>query len=256
MGLLAFSSTWGIVSYLRGPIWVPSAVGIAAGALSFVALAAIARRIHDWLAYFVSELLGDKEDDEVEEEVGLEYSGYEHEDSLFLVHALVSGLAREMFKQIRSTTLEVYLPDTLLIYPEPGDEEEAEGLYEGSEPDGVEAVQRGERLIIRLDSRHFARLAEAVERGEGEATVVEDEDELRALYDVAKVIAESAMDDEAFASYAAYKTLLRMIRSRRLSVPERLRDLLPFEERELRRRVREQVAEEGVSPEGSRSQPL
>jgi hypothetical protein len=30
-------------------------------------------------------------------------------------------------------------------------------------------------------------------------------------------------------------------------VPERLRDLLPFEDRDLRRRVREQVAEEGLT---------
>ena len=257
LGLLAFSSTYAIIGLTRGPTWVPSAVGVSVGLVAFVGLVTAIRRFGNWLAQVVSSVAGSGEEDieEGAEDVGVD-DVYKHEDSLFLVHAFVNDIARETFKEIRSTTLEVYAPDTLLVYPEPSGVEDEEGLYEPAEPDGVDANVRGRKLTVRLDSRHFILLASIVERGEGEVAVVDDENELRAVYAVAKAIAQSGIDDEAFAAYTAYKALLRMMRSRRLSVPERLRDLLPFEERDLKVRVRQQVAEEGISPEGSRSPPL
>ena len=257
LGLLAFSSTYAIVGLTRGPMWVPSVVGVGVGLVAFAGLVTALRRFGNWLAQIVSSVAGQDEEgvEEEAEDVGVD-DVYEHEDSLFLVHAFVNDIARETFKEIRYTTLEVYAPDTLLVYPEPSDVEDEEGLYEPAEPDGVDATIKGRRLTVRLDSRHFILLASVVERGEGEVAVVDDEDELRAVYAVAKAIAQSVIDDEAFAAYTAYKALLRMMRSRRLSVPERLRDLLPFEERDLKVRVRQQVAEEGINPEGSRSPPL
>ena len=259
LGLLAFSSTYAIVGLTRGPTWVSPLVGVGVGLVAFAGLVTAVRRFGNWLAQIVSSVAGpgDEDVEEGAEDVGVD-DVYEHEDSLFLVHALVNDIARETFKEIRSTTLEVYAPDTLLVYPEPSnlEDEDEEGLYEPAEPEGVDATMKGKRLTVRLDSRYFILLAGVVERGEGEVAVVDDEDELRAVYAVAKAIAQSAIDDEAFAAYTAYKALLRMMRARRLSVPERLRGLLPFEERDLKVRVRQQVAEEGISPEGSRSPPL
>ncbi len=226
---------------------MPSAIGAATGLLAFLGLLMAIRRFSDWVAQFMSEVVGKREgvSDEGVEDMDVDDDVYGHEDSVFLVHALVNDVAREMFKEIRSTIIEVYAPDTLMVYPEPDGVEEEEGLYGAGEPDGVEAVIKGERLTVKLDARYFSRLAEIVERGEGEVAVVDGEEELRVVYDVAKTIAGSAIDDDAFAAYTAYKALLRMIRSRRLAVPERLRDLLPFEDRDLRIRVRQQVAEEG-----------
>jgi hypothetical protein len=185
-----------------------------------------------------------EEDEDDEDLSAADYDAGYSTESLFLVHSLVESLAKEMFRGFSSVVVEAYLPDALLVYPEPSDEEVPQGF---SEPDGAEAVAEEKRLRVMLDERHYASLTRVVSRGEGEKGVIESEGELRALYDVAKAIALSNIDDEALAAYAAYKAIVKMIRAHRLAVPERLRDLLPFEDRDLRRRVREQVAEEGLT---------
>jgi hypothetical protein len=251
LGALAFSSIYIVTGLVRWPAWVSAAAGVAVAALSYLVLLRAVDRVQDWLIQLISELEGGGEgylpmegDEDDEDLSAADYDvGYSTE-SLFLVHSLVESLAKEMFRGFSSVVVETYLPDALLVYPEPSDEEVPQGF---SEPDGAEAVAEEKRLRVMLDERHYASLARVVSRGEGERGVIESEGELRALYDVAKAIALSNIDDEALAAYAAYKALVKMIRTRRLAVPERLRDLLPFEDRDLRRRVREQVAEEGLT---------
>ncbi|ESQ20461.1 MAG: hypothetical protein CISAcid_16240 [uncultured Acidilobus sp. CIS] len=251
LGALAFSSIYIVTGLVRWPAWVSAAAGVAVAALSYLVLLRAVDRVQDWLIQLISELEGGGEgylpmegDEDDEDLSAADYDvGYSTE-SLFLVHSLVESLAKEMFRGFSSVVVEAYLPDALLVYPEPSDEEVPQGF---SEPDGAEAVAEEKRLRVMLDERHYASLARVVSRGEGERGVIESEGELRALYDVAKAIALSNIDDEALAAYAAYKALVKMIRTRRLVVPERLRDLLPFEDRDLRRRVREQVAEEGLT---------
>jgi hypothetical protein len=251
LGALAFSSIYIVTGLVRWPAWVSAAAGVAVAALSYLVLLRAVDRVQDWLIQLISELEGGGEgylpmegDEDDEDLSAADYDvGYSTE-SLFLVHSLVESLAKEMFRGFSSVVVEAYLPDALLVYPEPSDEEVPQGF---SEPDGAEAVAEEKRLRVMLDERHYASLARVVSRGEGERGVIESEGELRALYDVAKAIALSNIDDEALAAYAAYKAIVKMIRAHRLAVPERLRDLLPFEDRDLRRRVREQVAEEGLT---------
>jgi hypothetical protein len=251
LGALAFSSIYIVTSLVRWPAWVSAAAGAAVAALSYLVLLRAVDRVQDWLIQLISELEGGgegylpmEEDEDDEDLSAADYDAGYSTESLFLVHSLVESLAKEMFRGFSSVVVEAYLPDALLVYPEPSDEEVPEGF---SEPDGAEAVAEEKRLRVMLDERHYVSLARVVSRGEGERGVIESEGELRALYDVAKAIALSNIDDEALAAYAAYKALVKMIRTRRLVVPERLRDLLPFEDRDLRRRVREQVAEEGLT---------
>jgi hypothetical protein len=251
LGALAFSSIYIVTGLVRWPAWVSAAAGVAVAALSYLVLLRAVDRVQDWLIQLISELEGGgegylpmEEDDDNEDLSAADYDVDYSTESLFLVHSLVESLAKEMFRGFSSVVVEAYLPDALLVYPEPSDEEVPQGF---SEPDGAEAVAEEKRLRVMLDERHYASLARVVSRGEGERGVIESEGELRALYDVAKAIALSNIDDEALAAYAAYKALVKMIRTRRLAVPERLRDLLPFEDRDLRRRVREQVAEEGLT---------
>jgi hypothetical protein len=251
LGALAFSSIYIVTSLVRWPAWVSAAAGVAVAALSYLVLLRAVDRVQDWLIQLISELEGGgegylpmEEDEDDEDLSAADYDAGYSTESLFLVHSLVESLAKEMFRGFSSVVVEAYLPDALLVYPEPSDEEVPQGF---SEPDGAEAVAEEKRLRVMLDERHYASLARVVSRGEGERGVIESEGELRALYDVAKAIALSNIDDEALAAYAAYKALVKMIRAHRLAVPERLRDLLPFEDRDLRRRVREQVAEEGLT---------
>jgi hypothetical protein len=251
LGALAFSSIYIITSLVRWPAWVSAAAGVAVAALSYLVLLRAVDRVQDWLIQLISELEGGgegylpmEEDEDDEDLSAADYDAGYSTESLFLVHSLVESLAKEMFRGFSSVVVEAYLPDALLVYPEPSDEEVPQGF---SEPDGAEAVAEEKRLRVMLDERHYASLARVVSRGEGERGVIESEGELRALYDVAKAIALSNIDDEALAAYAAYKAIVKMIRAHRLAVPERLRDLLPFEDRDLRRRVREQVAEEGLT---------
>ena len=251
LGALAFSSIYIVTSLVRWPAWVSAAAGAAVAALSYLVLLRAVDRVQDWLIQLISELEGGgegylpmEEDEDDEDLSAADYDAGYSTESLFLVHSLVESLAKEMFRGFSSVVVEAYLPDALLVYPEPSDEEVPEGF---SEPDGAEAVAEEKRLRVMLDERHYVSLARVVSRGEGERGVIESEGELRALYDVAKAVALSNIDDEALAAYAAYKALVKMIRTRRLVVPERLRDLLPFEDRDLRRRVREQVAEEGLT---------
>jgi len=251
LGALAFSSIYIVTSLVRWPAWVSVTAGVAVAALSYLVLLRAVDRVQDWLIQLISELEGGgegylpmEEDEDDEDLSAADYDAGYSTESLFLVHSLVESLAKEMFRGFSSVVVEAYLPDALLVYPEPSDEEVPQGF---SEPDGAEAVAEEKRLRVMLDERHYASLARVVSRGEGERGVIENEDELRALYDVAKAIALSNIDDEALAAYAAYKAIVKMIRAHRLAVPERLRDLLPFEDRDLRRRVREQVAEEGLT---------
>jgi hypothetical protein len=251
LGALAFSSIYIVTSLVRWPAWVSAAAGVAVAALSYLVLLRAVDRVQDWLIQLISELEGGgegylpmEEDEDDEDLSAADYDAGYSTESLFLVHSLVESLAKEMFRGFSSVVVEAYLPDALLVYPEPSDEEVPQGF---SEPDGAEAVAEEKRLRVMLDERHYASLARVVSRGEGEKGVIESEGELRALYDVAKAIALSNIDDEALAAYAAYKAIVKMIRAHRLAVPERLRDLLPFEDRDLRRRVREQVAEEGLT---------
>ncbi|ESQ25242.1 MAG: hypothetical protein OSP8Acid_09000 [uncultured Acidilobus sp. OSP8] len=251
LGALAFSSIYIVTSLVRWPAWVSAAAGVAVAALSYLVLLRAVDRVQDWLIQLISELEGEgegylpmEEDEDDEDLSAADYDAGYSTESLFLVHSLVESLAKEMFRGFSSVVVEAYLPDALLVYPEPSDEEVPQGF---SEPDGAEAVAEEKRLRVMLDERHYASLTRVVSRGEGEKGVIESEGELRALYDVAKAIALSNIDDEALAAYAAYKAIVKMIRAHRLAVPERLRDLLPFEDRDLRRRVREQVAEEGLT---------
>jgi len=251
LGALAFSSIYIVTSLVRWPAWVSAAAGVAVAALSYLVLLRAVDRVQDWLIQLISELEGGgegylpmEEDEDDEDLSAADYDAGYSTESLFLVHSLVESLAKEMFRGFSSVVVEAYLPDALLVYPEPSDEEVPQGF---SEPDGAEAEAEEKRLRVMLDERHYASLTRVVSRGEGEKGVIESEGELRALYDVAKAIALSNIDDEALAAYAAYKALVKMIRTHRLAVPERLRDLLPFEDRDLRRRVREQVAEEGLT---------
>jgi hypothetical protein len=251
LGALAFSSIYIVTGLVRWPAWVSAAAGVAVAALSYLVLLRAVDRVQDWLIQLISELEGGGEgylpmegDEDDEDLSAADYDVDYSTESLFLVHSLVESLAKEMFRGFSSVVVEAYLPDALLVYPEPSDEEVPQGF---SEPDGAEAVAEEKRLRVMLDERHYVSLARVVSRGEGERGVIESEGELRALYDVAKAIALSNIDDEALAAYAAYKAIVKMIRTRRLVVPERLRDLLPFEDRDLRRRVREQVAEEGLT---------
>jgi len=251
LGALAFSSIYIVTSLVRWPAWVSAAAGVAVAALSYLVLLRAVDRVQDWLIQLISELEGGgegylpmEEDEDDEDLSAADYDAGYSTESLFLVHSLVESLAKEMFRGFSSVVVEAYLPDALLVYPEPSDEEVPQGF---SEPDGAEAEAEEKRLRVMLDERHYASLARVVSRGEGEKGVIESEGELRALYDVAKAIALSNIDDEALAAYAAYKAIVKMIRAHRLAVPERLRDLLPFEDRDLRRRVREQVAEEGLT---------
>ncbi|MDT7867682.1 MAG: hypothetical protein RQ853_04630 [Acidianus sp.] len=251
LGALAFSSIYIVTSLVRWPAWVSAAAGVAVAALSYLVLLRAVDRVQDWLIQLISELEGGgegylpmEEDEDDEDLSAADYDAGYSTESLFLVHSLVESLAKEMFRGFSSVVVEAYLPDALLVYPEPSDEEVPQGF---SEPDGAEAEAEEKRLRVMLDERHYASLTRVVSRGEGEKGVIESEGELRALYDVAKAIALSNIDDEALAAYAAYKAIVKMIRAHRLAVPERLRDLLPFEDRDLRRRVREQVAEEGLT---------
>jgi len=252
LGALAFSSIYIVTSLVRWPAWVSAAAGVAVAALSYLVLLRAVDRVQDWLIQLISELEGGgegylpmEEDEDDEDLSAADYDAGYSTESLFLVHSLVESLAKEMFRGFSSVVVEAYLPDALLVYPEPSDEEEVPQGF--SEPDGAEAEAEEKRLRVMLDERHYASLTRVVSRGEGEKGVIESEGELRALYDVAKAIALSNIDDEALAAYAAYKAIVKMIRAHRLAVPERLRDLLPFEDRDLRRRVREQVAEEGLT---------
>ena len=251
LGALAFSSIYIVTTLVRWPAWVSAAAGVAVAALSYLVLLRAVDRVQDWLIQLISELEGGgegylpmEEDEDDEDLSAADYDAGYSTESLFLVHSLVESLAKEMFRGFSSVVVEAYLPDALLVYPEPSDEEVPQGF---SEPDGAEAEAEEKRLRVMLDERHYASLTRVVSRGEGEKGVIESEGELRALYDVAKAIALSNIDDEALAAYAAYKAIVKMIRAHRLAVPERLRDLLPFEDRDLRRRVREQVAEEGLT---------
>ncbi|MGC9071964.1 MAG: hypothetical protein ACP5HK_04635 [Acidilobus sp.] len=226
-------------------------MGAASAALTYPILDAFMARFHGWLANLISEVAGGGGEENyqgAEEEMEDEYMD-RGEDSVFLVYALVEDASRQIFRDLKSVTMEVYFPDSLLIYPEPFDETD-EDLYEPKGMNGVEAIIKEGRLLVQIDGWHYVKLAGMVEKGDGEVGIVEREDELRALYEVVKAIAEAGIDEDAFASYAAYKALLKIMRLHRLSVPQRLIDLLPFEDRDLRRRVREQVAEEGISQEG------
>lgn len=235
---------------------MPPIVGIATVALSFVFLRRASKEFETWLSNIISAAVGSGEDEG-------DYGGdktmedgddeYDNED-VFLVYYLVSNIAKEIYGHLKSVEMVAFTDDLVLFYPEPfelgleGDE--GEDYYNDAdldEPDEPEAeLLDGDKLIVKLPAKHFAQLVKIVQGGDGEVAVVSNEEELRSLYKIAKAIAEADISDEGLASYSAYKALLKMMKNSRLSVPDQFKDLIPFENRELRRKVREQVMEEGM----------
>ena len=251
VGLLALSSAFVIDEYLGAPPWVPLAAGIAAGVAFYAVANRVVVKVKGWVEDLARSAAAEYEYDydedyeeqyyEEEEEADEEVEGPEDE---FLVYYFVSELARSMFKGLKKVRMEVEDGDAVFIYPEPT-EDEMEGYQEF--PEGLKepaATSSEGSLTVRLPYKYFVLLAEPMRRGDGEVADVRSAEELRAMYLVAKAIALSEIDDEGLASYTAYKALVRMIRQGRVSVPRELEELLPFESPDLRRRIREQVAEE------------
>ncbi|MFP3171974.1 MAG: hypothetical protein RXQ79_02910 [Acidilobus sp.] len=256
LGLLVFSAALALSTLYRWPQAVAPLLGVATAVASFFTLRAAAGEVWTWLTDIISTAVSPGEEEEEDyggEDVDdNEYDEYDDDDSVFLVYYLITNVAKEIYRHIRQVRLIAYTDDLVIFYPnvvDYGDENEEEEDYRGSEleePEEPEAELNGESLTVKLPAHHFHNLARIAKGGDGEVAIVSSEDELRSLYLVAKAIAEAEIDDEGLASYSAYKAVLRMAKESKLEVPQRLMDLMPFESRELRRKVREQVMEEGM----------
>ncbi len=237
-----------MLEYLRGPYWAPPIIGVAVALGSYLILVRAMRRALDAIRGVLSTVGATEREQEAPEELEVDYDEVNDED-LMMVYYFVSYIARKIYREHVMVRVEAFGNDLVGIYPEPESEQEQEQMdYESfEEPNSPQAeFTNNNTLVIRLPWSTFRLLASAIRRGEGEAVVASSEDEMRAIYEVAKVVA-AASDDDALAPYSAYKVLTNMASEGVLRASRDLMDLLPFESKELRRKIREQVTEESRS---------
>ena len=162
---------------------------------------------------------------------------------------LVWGLAESLYKLMggKEGVVVVVVEDgvTMTSYPPERyvyiDTEE----LEAAEPPKAQRDQEAGIVAVTLDTGSFRLLSSAAKRGQGESVIVDSVDALRALYGLARALAQVVAGEGPLASYVAYKALLKAYSTGllKLKTPSLL-DELPFEDASTRRMVREQVAEE------------
>ncbi|BAA79918.1 hypothetical protein APE_0934 [Aeropyrum pernix K1] len=168
------------------------------------------------------------------------------EEALFKVWALVKtivegAIGRRFEAVIIVADDDEYGGVPVAIYPEtsvayvdddiPGDE--------------VSVVIEGSTVSVVLPLSVYKVLVDVVE--DGETATVKSIRQAKTLYSIAKKIASSSSGDERIAAYIAYKTLVNLSKKGVVRFEGSTLDSIPFENDELRLKIKEQVRLESDS---------
>ncbi len=238
-------STYIVLSLMGKPV---SPIGLL---LLFMILTIIGYITMDKVLSFVTRGLSNMVSDSILDKEGIDILGEDvvdevyNDDKMFLVWGFISGLVREMTDR---------RPDIILVVHEEGIPvtsypEAATMLEIDYDETGLEVKPQvkftGKNMLVTITIEDYFTIRELLEREEGIA-VIESEREIEKVYDIAKNIAEAMNQgaNNAFISYIAYKSIIKMKTRGAIRIPERLLAKIPFEDNETKERIIRQVKEE------------
>ncbi len=230
---------------------IPREALIAVLLIGTVGLSLTAHKIAAAIIRYVANLLAREEEDIF---LSLEEEDFPpSRDELFLVWILVRHIVAKTTPDVKRVAL---FADTGELNPDYmiGDVPSTD-LY-AMTPESVEGWGRVKAIYyseggiaVVLETEAIRELAKAIEKGGGEKIVIESEDQLALLYDIAKKVYKARYPDadDLLAAYVAYKAIRALADEGIIEASEPLLSLLPYENEDIRKKVIAQVQEEELA---------
>lgn len=172
------------------------------------------------------------------------------EEDLFMVYNLIKGIVKQISRETKDIIIEIYRGDFTIIYPEINmidDETDISNELSYDYPqEGSDAQYLNGYLIIRMKYEDFYNLLSSLKKGDGEVAVFSAINELKTLYNITKIITKALLEEDSneLTSYITYKAIISLKKKSMISISDNIIDELPFESKELKKKIKEQVKEE------------
>ncbi|PMP91340.1 MAG: hypothetical protein C0171_02910 [Caldisphaera sp.] len=249
--MITFAVGISLAIALKEPLYIYVIVALIVFALTYISSDAASKEMMNYVQEMIERVSGNDVENKIDIDMNdIKAIQSEGEEDLFLVYNLLSSIAKNINKDAKNIIMEIYNGDFAAIYPENSfiddDDDISDELSYNYPDDGPKAEVLNNNLIIKIPGNDFINLVSALKRGEGETGVFSSISEVRSLYFATKAIAEALLGDdyEELISYSSYKAIILLKKKGFVSISENLMEELPFESRELKRKIKEQIKEE------------
>ncbi|AFZ70110.1 hypothetical protein Calag_0333 [Caldisphaera lagunensis DSM 15908] len=250
LGLITFAVGISLAIALKRPLYLSIIPALMVGILTYVSSDAASKELMNYvnnLYQKVNELSDDMDFDTTQNE---EETVSNDEEDLFIVYNLIKGIVKQISKEAKDIIIEIYKGDFALVYPEVSlfdDETDIDNEISYDYPeDGSDAKYHNGKLIIRMRYEDFYNLLSSLKKGDGEVAVFSTINELRTLYNITKIITIALLDEDSneLTSYITYKAIMSLKEKGILNIYDNIIEELPFESKDLKKKIKEQVKEE------------
>ncbi len=253
LGLITFAVGISLSIALKGPLFLSIIVAIIVSTLIYISSDAASKELMNYINNLyqkINEINEDidfdmTQDDEEEKELI-----NSDEEDLFMVYNLIKGIVKQISRETKDIIIEIYRGDFTIIYPEINmidDETDISNELSYDYPqEGSDAQYLNGYLIIRMKYEDFYNLLSSLKKGDGEVAVFSAINELKTLYNITKIITKALLEEDSneLTSYITYKAIISLKKKSMISISDNIIDELPFESKELKKKIKEQVKEE------------
>ncbi|MGC9134913.1 hypothetical protein [Caldisphaera sp.] len=253
LALITYAVGLSLAIALKGPIYLPIIAALVVGFLTYKSSDAASKE----LMYYINNLYQKINEINSEYDIELTQDNDEEkelisndEENLFMVHNLIKSITKEINKDVKEVIMEIYRGDLAMIYPEinilDNDNDISNDLSYNYPQEGSTADYLNGNLIIRMRYEDFDNLLSSLKKGDGEIAVFSNLNELRSLYNITKIITKATLEEDSdeLVSYITYKAIISLKRKGAINISDNIIDEIPFESKELRKKIKEQIKEE------------
>jgi hypothetical protein len=253
LALITYAVGLSLAIALKGPIYLPIIAALVVGFLTYKSSDAASKE----LMYYINNLYQKINEINSEYDIELTQDNDEEkelisndEENLFMVHNLIKSITKEINKDVKEVIMEIYRGDLAMIYPEinilDNDNDISNDLSYNYPQEGSTADYLNRNLIIRMRYEDFDNLLSSLKKGDGEIAVFSNLNELRSLYNITKIITKATLEEDSdeLVSYITYKAIISLKRKGAINISDNIIDEIPFESKELRKKIKEQIKEE------------
>ncbi|MGC8573411.1 MAG: hypothetical protein ACP5L0_05375 [Caldisphaera sp.] len=253
LALITYAVGLSLAIALKGPIYLPIIAALVVGFLTYKSSDAASKE----LMYYINNLYQKINEINSEYDIELTQDNDEEkelisndEENLFMVHNLIKSITNEINKDVKEVIMEIYRGDLAMIYPEinilDNDNDISNDLSYNYPQEGSTADYLNGNLIIRMRYEDFDNLLSSLKKGDGEIAVFSNLNELRSLYNITKIITKATLEEDSdeLVSYITYKAIISLKRKGAINISDNIIDEIPFESKELRKKIKEQIKEE------------
>ncbi|WP_292319185.1 hypothetical protein [Caldisphaera sp.] len=253
LALITYAVGLSLAIALKGPIYLPIIAALVVGFLTYKSSDAASKE----LMYYINNLYQKINEINSEYDIELTQDNDEEkelisndEENLFMVHNLIKSITNEINKDVKEVIMEIYRGDLAMIYPEinilDNDNDISNDLSYNYPQEGSTADYLNGNLIIRMRYEDFDNLLSSLKKGDGEIAVFSNLNELRSLYNITKIITKATLEEDSdeLVSYITYKAIISLKRKGAINISDNIIEEIPFESKELRKKIKEQIKEE------------